>query len=131
MIIGMVQQFEAVIELRIHDSSNEVHEFETVIDTGYNGSLTLPANIISKLGLPSIGSRRAMLADGSEVLLKKYHATVLWHNLPHQITIMQSEGGSLLGMGLLEGCRLTIDAFEGGEVRIEMLQACPDQRESS
>jgi len=90
MIIGIVHPFEAVIDLRIHDSSNEVHGFKTIIDTGYNGSLTLPANIISKLGLPSIGSRRAMLADGSEVLLKKYHATVLWHDLPHQISILQS-----------------------------------------
>jgi len=64
-----------------------------------------------------------MLADGSEVLLKKYHATVLWHDLPHQISILQSDGGSLLGMGLLEGQRLTIDAIEGGEVRIEYLPA--------
>lgn len=123
MIVGLVSQFEAVINLGILDASNQVYEFSAVIDTGYNGSLTLPANVISKLGLPSIGRRRAILADGSEVLLKKYHATVLWHDLPHQVSIMQSEGGSLLGMGLLEGYRLVIDAIEGGEVRIETLQA--------
>ncbi len=111
MIVGTVQQLEAVIKLNILDASDQVYEFQVVIDTGYNGCLTLPASIINKLGLPTIGSRRAMLADGSEVLLKKHHATIVWHDLSHEISIMQSDGGPLLGMGLLEGCSLTIETF--------------------
>jgi len=33
-----------------------------------------------------------------------------------------SQFEAVVELGLLEGCRLTIDAIEGGEVRIETLQ---------
>ena len=119
MITGKVDNLEAIVELEILDTANRPYLVRTVIDTGYNGCLTIPPEVVSILSLHSIGQCRAMLADGNEVLLEEFVATILWNGQPRQIGVTQAEGGALLGMKLLKGCRLTIDAIEGGEVRIE------------
>jgi clan AA aspartic protease len=121
MITGIVDQLEAVVELLVIDVAGRPHRVRTVIDTGYNGTLTLPAQLVVSLGLPFLGHRRAVLADGTKALLGEYAATVSWDGKLVQIGITEADGGALLGMEMLRGHRLTVDAIEGGEVRIEQL----------
>jgi predicted aspartyl protease len=54
-------------------------QIAAVIDTGYNGELTLPDALVDDLQLPFAGYRRGMLADGSIAVLPVYLATVKWH----------------------------------------------------
>jgi len=83
--------------------------------------LTLPTDAIRQLGLTFAGYRRAMLGDGRVVVFDVYLATLWWFGQAREILVFQAEGGALLGMALLSGSRMTLDAVENGVVTIEQL----------
>lgn len=96
-------------------------EVEAVVDTGFDGELALPPRMVGRLGHPYAGSAVAILADGSEVRLDYHEGSVLWHGEERAVAILASDGDALLGMALLGGSRLTVNAVSGGAVRIEEL----------
>jgi predicted aspartyl protease len=60
MIKGRVNTYwEVLVPLPLCGSQGEEHAIEAVIDTGYNGFLTLPPNLIALLGFPFLRSSRA------------------------------------------------------------------------
>jgi predicted aspartyl protease len=109
---------EAVIPLTIMGASGDSHEIEAVMDTGFTGHLTLPPESIRSLSLVAQGFVEANLADGSTTTLDVYEANVLRHGEYIRAPVYETEGGSLAGMSLLSGSRLTVDAIPGGEVTI-------------
>ena len=92
-----------------------------MIDTGFNGFLTLPAQLINDLGLPFIHITSAQLGDGSEVHLEVFEATVLWDGEARNVNILSAAGGPLVGMSMLSGYRVTVEVEHGGSVVIESL----------
>jgi predicted aspartyl protease len=53
MISGAVNAYhEATIRLPVQATGGQRREIETILDTGFNGSLTLPPDLIADLGLP-------------------------------------------------------------------------------
>jgi clan AA aspartic protease len=102
-------------------AQNQRRAIEAVMDTGFNGYLTLPADTIQKLGLEFAGNRRAILGDGRMVVFDVYLADVLWHGQSREVLVFQTEGGTLLGMALLAGSCVTFDAVENGAVSVEPL----------
>ncbi len=125
MIRGTVRNREALIELEVSDSGQPVAKLEAVIDTGYNGYLTLPYDLVTALQLPFAGHRRGTLADGSVTRLDVYLASVVWHGQQKDVLISQAAGTPLVGMSLLAGSRLTMDVIDGGEVTIKALPSRP------
>ncbi len=122
MIIGAVNTYrEAMIRLQIYDSQGQAQEIEVVVDTGFNGALTLPPDVIRALGLPFRRSGRALLADGSETLFDFREARVDWDGQPRRIAVDAAETDPLLGMALLEGYELRVQARAGGGVFITPL----------
>lgn len=73
----------------------------TVIDTGFNGFLSLSFAIITTLNLPWSGSDFVMLGDGSETYFDLYTGTVIWDGQYREIDIAESETEPLLGLALL------------------------------
>jgi len=63
---GTVRAREARIRINVRGPSGRRKHIEAVIDTGFTGWLTLPASVISALGLSWTNRVRGMLADGSE-----------------------------------------------------------------
>ena len=121
MIIGVVTAFrQATIPLTVHSSTGEEHALEAVIDTGFDGALTLPPTLIAALGLPWRRRGRALLADGTESLFDVYEATVLWDGTPRRVAVDAAETDPLVGMLLLYGYELTVQAVEGGQVLIKV-----------
>ena len=109
MITGSVNAYcEAIIRLRIYDLQGQSQEIEVVVDTGFNGALTLPLNVIEALRLPFRRSGRALLADGSESLFDIYEAIVDWDGQRRRISVDAADTDPLLGMALLEGYELRI-----------------------
>ncbi len=78
MIEGTVNaNLEATISLTVCETSRLEREILAVIDTGFDGFLTLPPAVISDLNLAWRMCGRAMLADGSEILVDIFEATVI------------------------------------------------------
>ena len=122
MIYGVVNlRREATLPLVVGNSSTQRQVIDTVIDTGFDGFLSLPSETIVHLGLPWTISNTATLADGSETLFDFYTGTVIWDGQYRTIDIAESETEPLLGMAMFYGYRLQIDNVEGGIVTIETL----------
>lgn len=112
---------EAVIELEVAGPTWQPRRIQAVIDTGYNGVLTLPGQTINTLQLPFVGYRQGTLADGRVVFLEVFLATVDWHGRKQEVVVSRAEGAPLLGMSLLHGSRMTMDVIDGGPVKVEEL----------
>ena len=122
MIRGAVTDAnEAVIQLTVRGVDFRDITVDAVIDTGFNGYLTLPSGLLKTSGLTSHGVRRAQLADGSFVVFNLYLATIIWDGKPRHIQVFSAEGAPLVGMTLLAGHRIAMSVIAGGEVIIEPL----------
>jgi clan AA aspartic protease len=124
MMQGVVnQRREAILPLVIGGTRRQRQVIDAVIDTGFNGFLSLPSAIVIALDLPWNASDIVTLGDGSETLFDLYAATVIWDGQYREIDVAESETEPLIGMALLYGYRLQMDAVEGGMVRIEALRS--------
>ena len=120
MITGQVTaNREAVIELEIVSQNQQIERVEAVIDTDFNGYLTLPSDLVNLLNLQLAGNRRATLGDGNTVVLDVYLAKVIWHGQEREVIVLQAEGGPLIGMSLLYGNRVILTIVNGGDVTID------------
>ena len=72
-----------------------------VVDTGFEGFLALPPEIIRALGLPDKGNAHIVLADGTERMIPIYDIAVLWNDQTLAGTVFELPGDPLAGMGLL------------------------------
>lgn len=78
MIEGVVNAArEAVLTLPVPAPMGLAQELDAVIDTGYDGFLTLPPSQVEELGLPFRFRGRAVLANGSEETFDVYGVTVI------------------------------------------------------
>ncbi|MBD2021912.1 clan AA aspartic protease, partial [Leptolyngbya sp. FACHB-36] len=59
--------------------------------------------------------------DGSETTFEVYAATIIWDGGYRTIPVNEAETDPLIGMSLLYGYDLRIQAVEGGNVTIEAL----------
>lgn len=95
------------------------HEVEVWIDTGFNGELVLPRQLIDDLALPQSGTVKATLADGSEVALRRYACLIDWFGEERNLEVIANDGDyPLLGVGLLLGHDLHI-RYRSGEITID------------
>jgi clan AA aspartic protease len=121
MIGSVTEALEAMLRIEVHDSNSHVHEVEAIIDTGFNGYLTLSSKLIAALGLPWLFRQQGQLADDSIQVFDVYKATVVWDSVQRVIEVEAVDAHPLIGMGLLEDYCLTVDVRKGGKVSIQSL----------
>lgn len=120
MIRGVVTpQREAIIRIRIFGSVGQEDEVGAVLDTGFNDFLALPPALVTAMGLPFAAPLLAALADGTVVELSCYRAAVHWDGQRRDVLVVACDGRPLVGMSLLYGYDLHIEAVDGGLVTIE------------
>jgi clan AA aspartic protease len=122
MILGKVNaDREAIVQLIVRGPSGLQEKIEAVVDTGFDGWRSLPAEFVRRLDLQWLRRGSAILADGSETVYDCFAGTVIWHRRRRQIPIDQVNTVPLIGMALLEGCTLQIVVTAGGKVTIKPL----------
>jgi clan AA aspartic protease len=114
-------ELEATLRLTVHGPDGVRYEITAVIDTGYNGCLTLPDAFAASLGLPPLAPRRVTLGDATSKVLTFHEGYVTWQDVERTIPILCVEGDPLVGTGLLDGCRLGIEFTPGGPVVVDPL----------
>ena len=120
MIQGLVNAaYEAVVRLTVQGPSGERREIEAVVDTGYNGFLTLPQGLVTELGLVYRDRGRAILADGSEVFFDTYDVAVLWDGRLRNTRASAADTTPLIGIALLDCHSLYVEVENGGRVVIQ------------
>ena len=96
----------AHIDLEISEAV--IHDF--IIDTGFSDFLYLPEDLILHLDLAFVGTIPIRLADGSIRIADVFETTVLWFGRSQDVIVTAGpvDCDSLLGMKLLEGCRIEL-----------------------
>ena len=112
---------QAMIRLTVRGPAGQEHEIQAIIDTGFDGWLSLPSSLIALRGLVWRRRGRTLLADGSDSVFEIYEATVVWDGQDRRIPIDVAETKPLLGMSLLEGYELTVQVRSAGNVTISPL----------
>ncbi len=120
MIVGAVNASrEAAIRLHVRGTKGRVEDVRAILDTGFNGSLTLPPTVIATLKLPWRTRGLVTLANGTQDQWDTYAATVLWDGKPREILVDAADIEPLVGMALLYGHNVSMEVIEGGRVTIE------------
>ena len=123
MIEGWVNSaYEPMVTLSLQDAEGNTVELTAVVDTGFNGFLTLPSEIVTELRLVRGGRARATLADGSIARYGIFPITVIWDDTSRLVDALETDGDPLIGMALLDQHDLYIRVREGGRVSIQATQ---------
>jgi clan AA aspartic protease len=119
MITGIVNaDFEPIISLSICGSDGKVYTQEAIVDTGFNGWLSLPPDLIAELNLKWKRRGRAILGNGTECVFDVYEAVLVWDGNMLTIPIDEADSEPLVGMSLMEGYQLMVQVFEGGHIEL-------------
>jgi clan AA aspartic protease len=124
MINGIVDQnYEATIRLIVTNASEQRQLINAVIGTGFTGFLTLPLTVIDSLNLNLYSREEGVLGDGSTCIFDVYSGLVVWDGEYRYIDVNASETDPLVGMSLLYGYRIQLDAIKGSTVTIQALSS--------
>jgi clan AA aspartic protease len=121
MIQGSVVGRQPRIKLVFTSETKPDLEIGFVVDTGFEGSLTLPAEAIALLGLPYLTTVKANLADDSNVSIKLHLAEIMWRGSKREVVVLAMGRRPLIGTNLLEGYHLGIDFYQGGSVIVDKI----------
>jgi len=122
MIRGVVNaRHEAIVRLRVRGPGGSELDVDTVIDSGFTASLTLPATTAAALCLARQSGGGAVLADGSVRQFDVYAAEVEWNGGWRPVLVSAVGDEALVGMRLLAGHELWIAVVPGGVVEITPL----------
>ena len=123
MIEGFVNaNYEAVITLLLRGSAGQMREIEAVVDTGYNGYLTLPPMLTSELELTFQSEGQATLANGSVEFFDVYGVTAFWDGQQKFVDAVEADTTPLIGMALMDSHSLYLEVADGGRVVIQPME---------
>ena len=125
MVAGRVISHNAnlkpVVELLVYGHSEARARVQAIVDTGFTEQLTLPANAISKLGLPFEHEENLTMANDQPVTFQAFNARVEWNGQIREVKVLEAEGDPLIGMAMLRDHDLHIRAITDGNVSIESI----------
>ena len=123
MITGVVSaKLDATIQVRLRGRAGKSMRLEAGIDTGFNGSLTLPQALIIQLALKWKEKGSAILGDGSLRTVDLYVGTIDWDRKRRIIAVLQADGVPLIGTALLAGYEFRSEFRPQGKVTIKKLR---------
>ncbi|MYC33377.1 MAG: clan AA aspartic protease [Chloroflexi bacterium] len=111
------------LSLAVSGDHSVAVEVDFAIDTGFTEVMTLPPDIISELNLQFNKEISLTLADGAVYSGVAYTGWVRWHDSVREIEVISVDADPLVGMKLLAGSNLSIDAEPDGAVTITELAA--------
>jgi clan AA aspartic protease len=124
MMHGIVDgNCEPTLRLVVGDATSRREVIDALLDTGFTGFLTLPLSVITSLNLRLYRREAGTLGDGSNCIFDVYRGLVIWDGEFREIDINASEAAPLVGMSLLYGYRIQLDAVEGGMVTIQSIES--------
>ena len=105
----MNTHYEAVVRLSLLNSSGQTRDIDAVVDTGYNGFLTLPPVLVAELELTRLGQKSLVLANGRRDIFDTHGVTVFWDGQSRFVDADEADAAPLLGMSMLDNHDLRIE----------------------
>ena len=121
MTTGKVTNYQACVQVTFRLSGQSDLAMEFVVDTGFEGALTLPIAAVKAMNLPFFQPLSANLANDDTIPVDTYVATIIWEGIELDVLIIATGKRPLLGTALLHDKRLYVDFEEDGVVQIRNL----------
>ncbi|MGL4497914.1 MAG: clan AA aspartic protease [Planktothrix sp.] len=119
MITGIVNRdFEPIIPRSVYDSDGKNYTQDAIVDTGFNGWLSLPPDLSAQLNLRWKRRGGAILGDESECVFNICEAVLVWDGELLTIPIDEADSEALVGMSMMDGYQLVVQVFPGGLVEL-------------
>lgn len=97
-------------------------ETEFIVDTGFDGGLTLPSGLAHRLDARQAGYQNRLLADGSRAQSRVYEMSLtVDEDESYSVEVFVLEANPLLGTAFLEQHSLTVEVTAEGPVSVEPL----------
>ena len=115
MITGIVNpDFDPINQISICGLDGKVYTQDAIVDTGFNGWLSLPPDLFAKRR----GRAFLVMEVNASSMSIKYKAVLFWGG--NFLTILIDEGDSepLVSMSVMEGYQLMVQVPEGGHVEL-------------
>ena len=94
---------------------------EFIIDTGFDGDLSLPQSVVNQLQTAEAEYRWIQAAAGKATPTSACEVVLDWYDEERITEVIILENAPLLGVGLMEGSLLQAEMQTGGEVSLEPL----------
>ncbi len=118
MMQGVTIRRQATLPVTIRLPGQPDFTVEFVVDTGFNGSLTLPIAAVKAMSLPFEQDLPSSLADGSFTKMTLHSAVILWNGKEQQVGVVATGRRPLIGTELLDEQELRVRFHEGDLVSI-------------
>jgi clan AA aspartic protease len=115
-VVGLQAQIGVLFYLA---DRSQILEIKCVVDTGFEGFLTLPPAAVMQLQLSYLTNLNANLADNSSIQTEVYLSTILWNGAERNIPVLAMGRRPLIGTALLRDYHLGIDFCDGGIVVLD------------
>ena len=92
---------------------------EFIVDTGFEGDLSLPGSLLAQLDAGYATERSLQMVDGSIIKRRAYSIDLDWGDGVRLTEVTLLENAPLLGAVLMDESHLDADMRTGGEVVIE------------
>ena len=117
MIVARVNDnFDAYVPLELL-RNGAIHPVRFVVDTGFNGYLSVTSHLVRLLNLQVIDVQDGILADGRRDVFETVDIVVNWLDGPRRIRA-QVLGEPMLGTRMLNGCQIHGIWQPGSEITI-------------
>ena len=103
-------------EVSVKGRSGHAVSTTALIDTGFNGYISLPSDLVGSLGLSSSGVHVVELANSAEENVDLFFGEVTLGELVATVPILGIGSEATIGTGLLRSHSLRIDFVGDGEV---------------
>ena len=125
LIKGQFQpDLRCLVEVEIMDGNGMFRSVHAKLDTAFTGEIALPSSDFESLGISNDRDQIVNLADGSQRLVPSCTATVRFgeREISAKILNLLNARHPLIGMEILLGYSIHIDALPFGDIRIELIK---------
>jgi clan AA aspartic protease len=119
MIHGSVVELQALVSVTFRLPNLPDIAIECVVDTGFEGALTLPPASVALLHLPFLTEMNTNLASDESFVAPVHRAVILWRGEELPVAVLAMGRRPLLGTALLAGSELVAQFVENGLVTID------------
>jgi len=119
MLVGNVDEHdEPVVEITLNLKGEKIHP-SAIVDTGFNGYLSVPREMVERSNWEFLGFEDYELANGELALEEVFWGKIVFGGEPKEVyTLATDSSDILIGTKLLKDKVLWID-FPKGVLRIE------------
>ena len=125
MKIGSVRseqgQMFPMVSLQLLSEGRQSIIVQALLDSGFSGAVSLPQEMVDKLGLESVGGRYATLADGIDQRVQVYIGSVQFAGDDYRSAIQAFGDEPMVGMHLLQSAKICFEAVPDGDVNLKRL----------